>query len=374
MTNKPVIVLGLGPAGLFLVRQLSNVTSVIYAVGRPDDVGMYSKHIEKSKKYYAVTANELENAFKAIREHEGQKSALYICSDQYLSILIENKDKWDSFVELVGTDFEVLELINDKNTINVYCQKHGVRIPKSISFSDYKENPFFPAIIKWVEKRIETAVNPIGKVKICRNNTEFEAIVRTINESGIQESELFVQTYIEGRNDYQFSVGGYYQNGEVLADVVVNQIKQYPQGISAEVVTVSGPICNHLHTITRSFARELLYSGFLEVEYKIDSDTGDIYLLDVNPRPWGWVSILGTVYKDFYRVLEGRKPEAEFQNAVWKSPMRILMGIKNKQNIGYRESIQGYAIAYDIKDSSDPSPSVMIYFMAIKKIMRKVKG
>lgn len=87
MIAKPVIILGLGPAGLFLVRQFSNITSNIYAVGRPDDVGMYSKFVKKDKKFYAVTGEELEFAFKTIREREVQKPVLQICSDKHLSIL-----------------------------------------------------------------------------------------------------------------------------------------------------------------------------------------------------------------------------------------------------------------------------------------------
>lgn len=375
MTNRPVIVLGLGPAGLFLVRQLSNITSNIYAVGRPDDVGMFSKYIEKRRKYYAVTAIELEDAFKAIRKCAGKKPELYICSDQYLSILLEKKERWGELVELAGADFNTLALINDKNTINDYCQKHNVKIPLAVSLSEYRENPFYPAIIKWVEKRIENAVNPIGKVKVCYNKEEFEIVDKTIRERGIQDSELFVQFYIEGKNDFQYSVGGYYQTGEVFADVVVKQVKQQPQGISAEVVTTSvGSIYDDIHRITESFAKELQYSGFLETEYKVDANTGEIYLLDANPRPWGWISILGTVYSDFYQVLNGNKPKAEFRKTVWKSPMRILAGKKNKQNVKPNDNLQGYLTAYDIKDRSDPMPSLMIYLMAAKKLIRRIKG
>ena len=116
-----------------------------------------------------------------------------------------------------------------------------------------------------------------------------------------------------------------------------------------------------------------MYSGFLEMEYKVDAVTHDIYLLDVNPRPWGWVSILGTVYTDFYRVLEGKRPEAELQPTLWKSPMRVLMGKNNSQNVEPEASSKNYRKAYDIKDFNDPKPSIMIYIMAAKKIMRRIK-
>lgn len=374
MKNNPVIVLGLGPAGLFITRQLSVVCTNIYAIGRLDDLGMFSRYIDKSKRYYAVNAEELETAFRAIKEREHQIPELFICSDQYLSILIEEKNRWNGLFKLSCSDFETLELINDKNTINEYCRKQGVRIPQSVSFTAYKEKMFFPAIIKWVEKRIETAVNPIGKVKICRNMDDFKTIEEAIFKGGIGEDELFVQNYIEGRNDNQYSFGGVFSNGELLADVIVNQIKQYPQGISAEVVSdYEGKICDVLRRISCGFAKELGFSGFLEMEYKYDSVSGEVYLLDVNPRPWGWVSILGTVYPDFYKVFNGRKPENCNRDVIWKSPIRILLSQKNKQNVGFDKRQKKYLVAYDIKNNKDKKPSFAIFIMAIKKILKRVK-
>ena len=285
MNNNPVIVLGLGPAGLFLVRQLSHVTSAIYAVGRPDDVGMYSKHIPRSNRFYAVTADELQKTFAVIKDKAGQVPLLYICSDQYLSILIERKELWNGLVQLAGSDLEMLAMINDKNTINDYCEKHGVRIPQTFSYTGFKNSKTYPVIVKWVEKRIETAVNPIGKIKVCRSDAEFEAVDKVIGEGSIREDELFVQTYVEGQNNSQFSVGGFYKDGMPLAEVVVNQIKQQPQGISAEVITASDPVCGELIEISHSFTKVLGYSGFLEMEFKVDEVSRQVFLLDVNPLP-----------------------------------------------------------------------------------------
>ncbi len=376
MKRSPVIVLGLGPAGLFLVRQLSHLTESIYAIGRYDDVGMYSRHIDKKKRYYAYNADELKDAFSKIKEIEEMKPLLFISSDQYLSILLDKKNEWSEQIELAGANIDTLELINDKNAINAFCQLNGVRIPESVTYSEFQlqRRRMYPVIIKWVEKRIETAVNPIGKVKVCWNDTEFLAVDRAVKEGGIHAEDLFVQAYINGKNDCQFSVGGYYNNGVPLAEVAVNQIKQYPQGISAEVITSSNPICTDLKQISGCFVSELNYTGFLEMEYKVDARTRETYLLDVNPRPWGWISILGAVYLDFYKVLDGQKPIATPQNAVWKSPLRILAGKKNKQNVEPQEDIMGFKTAYDIRDRDDSYPSAVIYYMTFKKIVKRFMG
>ena len=109
------------------------------------------------------------------------------------------------------------------------------------------------------------------------------------------------------------------------------------------------------------------------MEYKVDSITNTIYLLDVNPRPWGWVSVLGAVYPDFYKVLQGKAPQEKRNIAVWKSPIRILIGKKNKQNVEVSMPKGKLEKAYDIKSRQDLMPSIMIYLMAIRKILRRIE-
>ena len=155
MKNKPIIVLGLGPAGLFLVRQLAYITDNIYAVGRHDDVGMYSKYVTKEKHFYATNEKELRDVFKIIKNTEIDKPTLYVCSDQYLSILLENSDQWSEYFILAGSGFDTLKLINDKNTINKFCKEHNLDIPVTLSLAEFRDNRHFPAIIKWVENGLK---------------------------------------------------------------------------------------------------------------------------------------------------------------------------------------------------------------------------
>ena len=317
---------------------------------------------------------DIQKALAEINRREGSKPTLYVASDQYLSVLIENPSVWGDYVELSGSGIEILTLINNKNTINEYCQKHGIKTPSAIPYGEYmKGKPHeFPKIIKWTEKRIETAVNPIGKVKVCRNEKDLKLVEDAILKGRIDPRKLMIQTYIEGKNDRQFSVGGFFRDGKPLADVTVNQAKQYPQGISAMVLPTNGEMAKKLTKITYQFAKELDYSGFLEMEYKADSVSGELYLLDINPRPWGWVSILGMVYPDFYKVFEGERPQQLRQNVVWESPVRLILSRKNAQNGNVDDKLKDHIKAYDIKDCEDFLPSFMIYGMAFKKIMRRI--
>lgn len=372
--DQSVIVLGLGPSGLFLVRQLHNITSEIYAVGRSDDVGLYSKYIDPQRRYQAITKEELVYALEDVRQKANDRPVLYISSDQYLTLLLESDVDWSEFAEIAGASFEKLALINDKQRIVRYCQKHLVHVPESYSLIDYENMPTksFPVIVKLNEKLLIEKKNPVGKVRICTNQDEFDLLCKEFAESNADKTHFHVQTYIKGNNGFQYSTGGFYQDGVPLAEIVVNQVKQYPQGISAMVVTSEDHYAQRIRSISRIFAQNMSYSGFLEMEYKIDADTGAPYLLDVNPRPWGWVSALGAAYSDFYRVLCGDKPTEQANPVIWKSRLRTVLAIKNKSNDAVHLKRHEFKKAFDIYDPQDCKPSWMIYMMAVKKILRRL--
>lgn len=230
----------------------------------------------------------------------------------------------------------------------------------------------YPVIVKPNEKLLVEKKNPVGKVRICRNQDEFDLLCRELNESNVEKASYYVQTYIEGNNGFQYSTGGFYKDGIPLAEIVVNQIKQYPQGISAMVVTSEDQHAERIRSISRAFVRDMSYSGFLEMEYKIDDNTAVPYLLDVNPRPWGWVSALGAAYTDFYRVLCGDKSATQPKPVLWKSRLRTVLATQNKENVAAHVKDNNFRRAFDIFDPHDRKPSRMIYIMAVRKILRRL--
>lgn len=152
--EQTVVILGLGAAGLFLTRQLSKITSKIYAIGRTDDVGMFSKYIEKQRRYYADNSDSIRELLVRIGDENKQKPHLYISSDQYLTLLLESKFDWTEYAVLEGADFKTLQIINDKEQVMQYCRRKSICIPESVSLSEVGERSDlqFPVVVKWNEK------------------------------------------------------------------------------------------------------------------------------------------------------------------------------------------------------------------------------
>lgn len=373
MNNNPTAVMGMGPSGLFLVRQLHYITSNIYGVGRNDDVGMFSRYIAKDKRYYAQSEETVYSALKEIMAREGTKPKVYLCSDQYLTMLVNAEHDWSEVCELSGTDLDTLKRINNKAQINQYCEENGIQIPKTVGMVSFckQEEKQFPVIIKWEEKELEARPNPVGKVLVCRTEADFKKLLVDLEASWVKQEMLLVQSFIEGNNDFQYSVGGYYKDGKPLAYATVKQVRQFPQGISAQVYTTNDTISGKVEKIAFGLANQFCFSGFLETEFKIDQNTGTVFLLDVNPRPWGWVSILGSAYKDFYKVLNDEKPESVRQDTIWTSPIRKALSSKNPGNVETDKNALKYEKAFDIADNDDRKPGLMIYVMALKKKLKR---
>lgn len=375
---KSVIIFGLGPAGLFLSRELAKNDVHTIGIGRKDDVGLYSKYVDP---FVAETKVEVMKAISKIRVRHSGPLIGYICSDQYLTLLLNNCPEVFEIINFVGVRKENYELINNKQKITELCTELGLRTPRNYSYQDLLNNKVeFPIAFKLNTKEINSKKNPIGKLKIIKNEKELNNLEKDISISQIEKDKIVIQEYIEGNNNHQFSFGGYFINGVKKAGIVVNQIGQYPQGVSSLVLEAEeGEIKNKINESVIRFAGHLKYTGFLELEFKVSKEL--IYLMDINPRTWGWVSILAKKYPDFHNVLciNNKIPINKISELVmWKSPMRIFMGnLKNPLNekkVAKRlKKYKKSNIAYDLYDSRDPKPVFAILQVSAKKLKKKFR-
>lgn len=375
------IVFGLGTSGLFLIRELSKLNTNIICIGRKDDIGLNSKY---GTKYIAESKESIMEVIDIICRQSARKPKGYICSDQYLTLLIEEYPEIFDKIEFIGPNLETYRLINNKDMINEYCNKFNIDVPKNFPIKEIDEfsEDEFPLIIKWITKEINLSKNPVGKVKLINNMEEFNIFKKEIVDYKLPFKQLFAQTYVSGDNSNQFSFGGYFIEGEEHAGVVVNQIRQYPQGISSFVKEVEDEIIkNRIRTLAISFAKSLSYTGFLEMEFKMDDKNEKIFLLDINPRPWGWVSILGAKYKGFHMLFSGSKPiklEKKNSNLSWANPIRDIVSIlKNPNNSKQKNdkflcSYLSNDITLDIFDKKDLKPILSILKVGVLKCLKRL--
>jgi predicted ATP-grasp superfamily ATP-dependent carboligase len=121
---------------------------------------------------------------------------------------------------------------------------------------------------------------------------------------------IMVQELIAGGGEAQFSFAALCVEGTVEARLIARRRRQRPPDfgqVSTCVETIDDP---GLAEPATTLLRALGYTGLVELEFKHDQRDGRFKLLDVNARPWAWLSLGGRAGVDFaylwWEVVHGR--------------------------------------------------------------------
>jgi predicted ATP-grasp superfamily ATP-dependent carboligase len=115
--------------------------------------------------------------------------------------------------------------------------------------------------------------------------------------------EVLVQELIPGDGRQQYAYCALYENGEPLATMVAQRLRQHPPDFgraSTYVETIDAP---EVEEHSRRLLDRIRFSGLVELEFKRDPRTGVFKLLDFNARTWGYHSIAGEAGVDFPYLL-----------------------------------------------------------------------
>lgn len=362
------LIFGMGPAGLFLARQLRHHNNrAIVAIGKKDDIGRYSNTLDK---YYAT--EELVGIKEAVEQTIKEYDTVYpyVCSDQYLSFFFE---KWpDIFNKLYfsSPDYETLRLFSDKDSLMSFCQKLNMTIPHS----EYLANSYYNGMALAIKPLVKRGVSQMGKITVISSGEQLKAFKQRVVESGASLTDYIVQPFIKGNNLFEYGYGGVFENGKALVDMCFYQLRQYPQGVSCYTLEITDPVkVSAIHQAVDVFPRQTNYTGFLQFDIKEDETTGELYVLDVNPRPWGSVSMLSSKLSSngqLWHVKERNKP------CKWRFPLKELFSFKNRMNVPYskiREMRSGnnYTYLIDLIDKKDLGPFLMQPVISIIKLFKR---
>ena len=120
------------------------------------------------------------------------------------------------------------------------------------------------------------------------------------------------------------------------------------------------------------FVKATNYSGFLQFDIKEDKNTGALYVLDVNPRPWGSVSMLLSKLKSDGVLWEINDAGCLCQ---WRFPLKELFSFKNKLNVSYADILAmkkgtRYNKIIDLFDKKDMKPFLMQPVVTLIKLFK----
>jgi len=198
----------------------------------------------------------------------------------------------------------MLACFDNKWCFYLFCVEHGLNVPPTC-FIGSKHDLMFASIA--LELGIPFVVKPVNEagskgVHVIFSENDYDRDIR--NNDAYQFAPLIAQRYIHGT---EVGLNLLSIQGQVAAIAI--QQRDYPQHDGARIRFISN---RYLEGVARTLPRESGYHGVMNIDARIEDDTGKVFLIECNPRFWR--SLLASVWCGLNFVGESIEPSLQPEN------------------------------------------------------------
>ena len=237
--------------------------------------------------------------------HDLDGWALFPTDDETAAFLARNQLELGGRFLITTPPWEILRWAYDKRLTYRAAAEIGVAHPRTHypqSRADLAALDIaYPAILK---PAIRAQQNRFTMSKAWRVDDRESLIARYEEAAALLEPSLImVQELIPGTGHEQLSYAALCRDGRPIASVVARRTRQWPMDFgraSTFVETIDDP---EVEVSAMRVLASLRFTGIVEVEFKRDPRDGELKLLDINPRAWGWHSLGRAAGVDFPYLL-----------------------------------------------------------------------
>lgn len=375
-----VLVLGLGPGGIGIVRSLSFIDK-LQIVGvcfdRKKERGYFTRLCQVVE-WPDPQKNEmifLENMHKF-----GNKKdiiILFFTRDEEVLFFANKSHLIESRFLYYRNSIEQVKNLEDKMLSAKIAQRCGIRIPVSIIICDENKenlkNIKFPVILKPIS--VPPADFPDKNI-IFNNNYE---LIDFLRNSERFLNKCILQEYIPGEDEQIYQCNALIpQNAKILQHIEFRKLRQYPvgRGIACFGHTTSE---NELQRLVYSLSRETGVKGLISAEFKKDYRNAQWVFIEANLRlpvynsvfPYSDCNLAKYYIEDLLNIkLDINRKISIKKQAFWMHEELDLSNVlKKKVNIKFftwiKQFIQSDACAYFQKN--DILPFLIMFFSFTKK-------
>lgn len=245
-------------------------------------------------------------------------------NDHWASAIANNRERLTEYYRPCVADGDTVDLLLDKRTFGTWAEERSYPVPRTWEGNEVTDIPddAFPIAAKpgdardvpdmMFRSRIVSIWNrltggaaspaPDSKGELRRKTELYEKFrLEVFNDreelGDFVESypelvdEFAFQEYVRGMSDSMYTVGVYANQGNVKGVFTGRKVRGYPADIGDCKVGRVESVPEQLVEDAKSICDDLAYTGIAEFEYKRDTQTGEYYLIEVNPRSWSWIGI-----------------------------------------------------------------------------------
>ncbi len=226
------------------------------------------------------------------KEHSDKKVFVLGCGDNYIEVIAENKDKYESNIITHCPSLDDIRKLIRKEDFYELCDKYGVERPKTFIHNkdtglDFNLDFEAPFILKPSNSVMYWDFPFEGKKKVFKLNSreELNSTLNKVYKSGYTD-HMIIQEFIPG-NDTAMRVLTNYSdsNGKVkmmaLGHVLLEE--HTPKGIGNHAVIITEPN-TELMDKYKKFLEEISFVGFSNFDIKYDERDNKFKVFEINVR------------------------------------------------------------------------------------------
>lgn len=308
---------------------------------------------------------------------EEQIDIIFPLEEKTISFFICNKTKFLNKFIIIASMEENFYLLRDKaKTIHI-AKKSKILIPETFIPSSYEQG------IEYLESVGDFPI--IMKPKISTGSRGLQIVYNKSRKELIKKYEVInkyyglplIQEYIPQGGKAIGAEFLFYKGNEILS-FSHQRIREFPVRGGPSTYCKVYPYEDAI-VIGRKLLNSINYSGFAMVEFKENPINNKLYLMEVNPRPWGSISL--PIFAGYNFPVEAVKVFSDFDNYKikglpykfdkiffmrWFLPadiLSILFSYKYKFKSKIKEFFRKYPdTVYQIFDKKDFRPVLFIIF------------
>jgi predicted ATP-grasp superfamily ATP-dependent carboligase len=301
-----VVILGGAHNALALARSFGRKGIPVALVTNDHPLPTFSRYVGRTFDWPGATSAGAAAWLVALAaEHDLKNWLLLPCADNEVRLVAENQDQLRTRFQIMGTPWQSLQHLCNKQLLVQVAEKAGIAVPKSYPVESVEDaariDVTFPVILK---PAMRMRRNALTSAKAWRAETRDELIDLYRKAAALQGQDgVVVQEYIPGGGEAQFSYAALWSNNSPVAELAARRARQYPVEFGYTSTFVEIVDNDEVKAISRKLLSSVGFEGLVEVEFKHDARVGAYKILDVNPRSWSWLSLCEAGGLDFPELI-----------------------------------------------------------------------
>lgn len=348
-----ILVIGLTPQGLSVLRTLSRAGYKVFAFyNNKKQVGRYSKY---GTKIFYQSISELKEHITCILKTIDYRPICYITSGEMLASILRDYKEIYQICNVLSGPYETISKLAHKDLMYKIAIDKGLKVAEYCTLDNLQSfKCSYPLFLK---RNFEIPL--FFKTAIIHSPEELNYYLLRIKES--EKKDILLQNFINipRENLLEISAQTFFSESHLKGILITNQKRRLKKGITSFLEEINDPtITQDITRLCNAFMADLNYTGFAEFEFMYNTNSNQLYFIEVNTRTCGLQSSMNHKFSNLLDVMTNpyNSPVLTIKKTqlYWMNIQRDIRARIESRDFSHLLDI--FKSSYDILDWKDIKP------------------